>query len=563
VVFYEDRFTLKSPRGLAILKYLGYDEERIKVLDGGCHNWYKENFRITAETIKNEEKDFIVNVDEHFFVDYNEMLELIYDDRVIKLDVRDKDEWIGISSSPYGIDFAPKKGRLPNATWIEWYQFITNDMLSVESLEKIKHELQKKSIKVGDDIVLYCFKGARLSNSYIALRKLGYKKIRIYFAGWNEWCRKENAPIINEVENDNNPILQENIALKKRLDEINLKDAALIDFPKHNKEAIFAFDRDGNICFENEPKKKNLPNIKNITDVFPDLDTADRYNIIDNREERTISIEEGERYYLLNCIGSREANKILFYAFDTTELKQKDQQLFNQSRLAQMGEMISMIAHQWRQPLGAISTTSVNLQMKLELKAFDLETKEGVGEASEYFMQRLGNIDEYVNSLTTTIDDFRNFYKGNKRSVTTKLEAIVLRSLNIINASLISDNVEIIEEYGSEEKIELYDSEMMHVILNILKNAQDNFREKNIQKPYLKITTEDRRVSICDNGGGISEDIIDKIFDPYFSTKDEKNGTGLGLYMSKIIVEEHHGAIFSTINTEDGVCFVIEFKEKL
>ena len=233
------------------------------------------------------------------------------------------------------------------------------------------------------------------------------------------------------------------------------------------------------------------------------------------------------------------------------------QQMLNQSRQAQMGEMISMIAHQWRQPLGAISATSGNLQLKIELEDFDFESKNGVKEAIEYFTDRLENINGYVKNLTTTIDDFRNFYKPNKKLVTVKLEDIIVKSLDIIKASLINDNIEIIEEYNSQELIELYDSEMMQVILNILKNSQDNFKEKQIQNPKITITINEKTISICDNGGGIPEDIVRKIFDSYFSTKNEKNGTGLGLYMSKTIVENHHHGTLIVENIYDGVCFII------
>ena len=100
---------------------------------------------------------------------------------------------------------------------------------------------------------------------------------------------------------------------------------------------------------------------------------------------------------------------------------------------------------------------------------------------------------------------------------------------------------------------------MIQVVLNILKNAEDNFLEKDIKEPYIKISTNDKVLSICDNGGGIPDDNMNKIFDPYFSTKDEKNGTGLGLYMSKTIIEEHHNAKLEVENTDDGVCFTIKF----
>jgi PAS domain S-box-containing protein len=238
--------------------------------------------------------------------------------------------------------------------------------------------------------------------------------------------------------------------------------------------------------------------------------------------------------------------------------KIQDQKMLQQSKLASMGEMISMIAHQWRQPLGAISSTSVNLGLKIELEAFDLDTKEGQAEQNSYFAQKLSDIEKYVDNLTTTIDDFRDFYKPNKKVVNIKLEEVVSKALNIIHSSLISDNIEIIQEYNSNQKIQLHDNELMQVVLNILKNAQDNFREKKIKNPKILISTDDSSLYICDNGGGIPEDIIDKIFDPYFSTKDEKNGTGLGLYMSKMIIDAHHNGTLSVQNKDDGVCFIIE-----
>ncbi len=242
--------------------------------------------------------------------------------------------------------------------------------------------------------------------------------------------------------------------------------------------------------------------------------------------------------------------------------KLQEQLLFQQSRMAQMGEMISMIAHQWRQPLGAIASTALNLQTKLELEIFDLEKEEQRTECTQYFQERLENINDFVRNLTTTIDDFRNFYKPNKQSVTLSLETLIIKSLQVIKASLLNDNINIIEEYHSKDILELHDNEMMQVIINILKNAQDNFKEKEIRNPYIKISTEHRSIRICDNGGGIAEAILSKIFDPYFSTKDEKNGTGLGLYMSKIIVEDHHKGNLHVNNTKDGVCFKIEFQKK-
>jgi PAS domain S-box-containing protein len=239
-------------------------------------------------------------------------------------------------------------------------------------------------------------------------------------------------------------------------------------------------------------------------------------------------------------------------------LRKNQKLLAQQTKMAQMGEMISMIAHQWRQPLGAISSATIDLQIKMELESFDLTKEEGRTEYTEYFFHKINDINEYVQNLTATIDDFRNFYRPNKESVQVKLEEVISKSLNIIQASLLDDNIKIIKNYNSNIDIELYSNEMMQVVLNILKNAQDNFNEKDIENRLIRITTEDKMISVCDNGGGISKDIIEKIFNPYFSTKDEKSGTGLGLYMAKTIVEKHHAGNISAINTENGVCFKIE-----
>jgi len=236
----------------------------------------------------------------------------------------------------------------------------------------------------------------------------------------------------------------------------------------------------------------------------------------------------------------------------------KDKQLLHQSRLAQIGEMISMIAHQWRQPLGAISATSAHLQLKLSLNGADLQEEKGRKEFLNNFSSSLEDIDSFVQNLTVTIDDFRNFYKPNKDRVVTTLKKVIMKTLKVIKSSLDSNKIEIVYDFNDTNMLALYEHELMQVVLNILKNAEDNFQEKEIENKQIKITTKENSICICDNGGGIQESIIDKIFDPYFSTKGEKNGTGLGLYMSKMIIEEHHDGKLKVKNQNRGVCFIIE-----
>jgi len=328
IIFYEEKYTLKSPRGLAILKYLGHNEEQIFILEGGFTLWEEENFEIDKSIVSLDTSVYKPNVQEDFFLDYNEMLEAIYDDDIIKLDVRDKDEWLGISSSPYGIDFAPKKGRLPNAIWIEWYNFITNDLLRANTLTIIDEILKSKNIEKDSNIVLYCFKGARLSNSYIALRELGYNNIRIYFAGWNEWCRIDNAPFINETLQVEDPLLKENIALKIKMDKIVNQNSKLISFPKYNPEPIFAFNREGNLYNENNSTRVELPFIKTYFDLFEAHNIDNLYNMIDNNETNIITVENDDNeFYELKIQGSREVNAVLVFGFNVTALKRLNENL--------------------------------------------------------------------------------------------------------------------------------------------------------------------------------------------------------------------------------------------
>ncbi|QSZ43115.1 sensor histidine kinase [Sulfurimonas aquatica] len=229
--------------------------------------------------------------------------------------------------------------------------------------------------------------------------------------------------------------------------------------------------------------------------------------------------------------------------------RKKDQHILNQSRLAQMGEMISMIAHQWRQPLSSIAAISATLSLDITMDKY----------REDFFQQRLNDIGELSKHLSSTIDDFRDFYKPNKKQALVTLDNVIQKALNIIGNSLENDNIRITSDYSSDIEISLFDNEIKQVLLNILKNSQDNFKEKNIEKARINISTKKNYISISDNGGGIADNILEKIFDPYFSTKCEKDGTGLGLYMSKMIIEEHHNAILNVFNQDNGVCFTIEF----
>ena len=235
--------------------------------------------------------------------------------------------------------------------------------------------------------------------------------------------------------------------------------------------------------------------------------------------------------------------------------KNKKQQLiiFQQTRLAQMGEMLSMIAHQWRQPLAAINATSNTLYLKSKLGKLD--TKEA--------LKLSQNISSYSQHLSHTIDDFRDFFKPHKEKNETTYTKIIASVLGIIESSLTEKNIQLKQNLNCNEPFSIYSNEVKQVILNLIKNAEDALVERAIKDPTIEIssyTREERYIlEISDNAGGVPEDIIGKIFDPYFSTKKDKEGTGLGLYMSKIIIEEHCAGTLNISNTKKGAKFIISF----
>ncbi len=225
--------------------------------------------------------------------------------------------------------------------------------------------------------------------------------------------------------------------------------------------------------------------------------------------------------------------KFSIWKEDITQKKGLEEKLLIQSKHAQMGEMISMIAHQWRQPLSNITTMMSNARVKDELDILQKEDLEKL----------VSDVQKQIKYLTTTINDFRNFFKPNKEMEHFFVSDII-SNIHLILGTLITEN-DITLTHSELEKISIYSykGELLQVVINLVKNSIDAFMEHTIADPTITINhklKEDSFVlSLTDNAGGIPKDILDNIFVPYFSTKEQRNGTGLGLYMSKIIIEKH------------------------
>ena len=236
---------------------------------------------------------------------------------------------------------------------------------------------------------------------------------------------------------------------------------------------------------------------------------------------------------------------------EISKRQKQEQLLIQQSKLAAMGEMIGNIAHQWRQPLNALGLVIQNIQLSYMMDELDEQTIE----------KSVKKANLLTNNMSKTIDDFRNFFKPNKEIVEFKLKDSINNSLALIGSTLSHNNIELKSDLDKEIIVFGLPNEFSQVILNILTNSKDAIIENKIKngRIYLEIDKCDNYgcVSIEDNAGGISHNIIDKIFDPYFTTKEEGKGTGIGLYMSKIIIEKNMNGQLNVKNKNLGAKFTV------
>lgn len=247
----------------------------------------------------------------------------------------------------------------------------------------------------------------------------------------------------------------------------------------------------------------------------------------------------------------RELNQSLEYRVQKAvdEISKKDQILAHQTRLAAMGEMIGAIAHQWRQPL---NTLAINLQLLPEY----VEEHGCDEDALDKFVEK--NM-KTIFFMSSTIDDFRNFFKDDNKKTLFSVKVALEDTLKLINEQLKSKNIEV-KINGDDFKVYGSKTQFQQVLLNLISNAKDAIEENGVQKGEIDIVidSKNKTVSIKDNGGGIDEKIMYKIFDPYFTTKEVK-GSGIGLYMSKTIIEKYFNGKLEASNAKNGAIFTIKF----
>lgn len=317
-----------------------------------------------------------------------------------------------------------------------------------------------------------------------------------------------------------------------------------------NIEEYFEYVEDSSyISFEQYANKWMDPLIDDLHDNHK-VKILGKFFLINSRK---LPLESASYIVMLNDISYMEDNKAYLETqieIAKEDIVKKERELYKQSKQAAMGEMISMIAHQLKQPLSVISILLNRVILNIELDQF---SKENV-------VENIGVATHHISLMSSTIDDFRDFFKPNKQHKSFLLEHCIHSVVNLLTPILQESNISVIYETDISIELVSLENELFHVVMNIINNAKDVLVAKQVTAPMIYINviknSDNLVLTIEDNAGGIDEAIIDKVFDQYFTTK-ENSGTGLGLHMSKMIVEESLGGRLSVVNGKYGAQFSI------
>ncbi|SUW88554.1 sensor histidine kinase [Campylobacter hyointestinalis] len=301
-----------------------------------------------------------------------------------------------------------------------------------------------------------------------------------------------------------------------------------------------------NILYISNNIEQNEALIKNATKILENLKSG---NLGTRLYENTNDKSLNELKNMINDMIDNLEKRI------NKEIKQRlaqEQLLVQQSKLAAMGEMIGNIAHQWRQPLAEISAIHMNMKVTYDFNKFD----------KKYLNEKIKEANKLTAYMSQTITDFQNFFKPRGEKEIFSVQNACKEAAKIIESSLRYHEISLKFNTIKDTNILGYKNEYSQVILNILSNAKDIIIERKIKFPRINIEIKEGNnysiVKISDNAGGIAEKILDKIFEPYFTTRYKTQGTGIGLYMSKNIIERNMYGFINVKNTDEGALFTIK-----
>ena len=452
-----------------------------------------------------------------------------------------------------------------------------------EDINLLPKKIISKYGKEEDDSLCFVIKFGRLKDKNFSTKfnevsniKNENKKIK-KFTKYNlkdqykkSFITKNSNKQINSLKLlDNNKLIIKNLQKKLLSFNINKLDS-IINFTEKTKIRIKTFLTEAlnysnvDIYLDNNILQLYIEDIKSLENTLEFL--FSNFYIFENN---SCIINIGFNSHLNNKdINIKELKEMLelglndedYYKFKQTQENQD--KLAKQSKLASMGEMIGNIAHQWRQPLSIISTIATGIEVK---KRFDTIDDIDLDKEMESIMKQ-------VNYLSHTIDDFKNFIKGDKEFLPISIEQLLEGTIALIEASLKNNHIHLITDINHDIKIEGNKNELEQALINIINNSKDVLKESSKEDKYIfisakKIDDDILEIKILDNGGGIDENIIGRIFEPYFTTKHQSVGTGLGLSMAEKILRERYNASLEANNENFtykdknylGACFTITF----
>ena len=355
---------------------------------------------------------------------------------------------------------------------------------------------------------------------------------------------------------------------------------------KNTSSSVLIIDIESNVFFDCNESAVEILNCDSKEDVLhlrpseisPEFQPDGRRSEEKSNEMNAIAVEKGHHSFewmhlkktgepfwvevVLTPIILDKKNVLHVVWKDIEEKKQAAQKreeqqmlMLQQSRFASMGEMIGNISHQWRQPLNALGLILQKLSLfqsrgMLDSEQLDISVKKGMS---------------LINSMSTTIDDFRDFFNPNKDKAQFSIKDSITKAYTIVESAFDNASIEYTLEIDDDIEIYGYMNEFSQVVVNLLNNAKDALNENKVGAGHVivKVKKSENKieVSVQDNAGGIPSEVADKIFDPYFTTKEEGKGTGIGLYMSRMIIEDHMDGKLDFFNTDEGACFRIRLSD--
>lgn len=379
-----------------------------------------------------------------------------------------------------------------------------------------------------------------------------------------------NRDILKHIKGNYTRILQNKIKHAQEIMDF-LPEPIIEIFYSKNEEVIYWMNEQAHKLFGNDLIEQKVTRLFKIEDWEEIKSFLLRKKQLENK-----SVEIKGSIYEISGTISKNVNtnfiKLIFkdvtnYENEKTKLQNlidteierrmdSEYLLMQQAKLATMGEMIGHIAHQWRQPLAQLGGIFMNLESAYAFNELD----------EKYLNQRVLHGNDLLKYMSNTIEDFRNFFEPNRTKEVFNLSEYIQNAVNIINASLTYHHINL-DFHKPSKTINTtgFPSEFSQVILNILANAQDVLVQEDIKNPFIKIVLRETKdkvyIDIEDNGGGINLNVIDKVFDIYFTTKSKKEGTGLGLYISKLIIETKLSGEINVSNSDVGAVFTIELSK--